>query len=239
MAMSHGFTSAEAATAEAILGRRRPMTERHQGTGKSTVERLARATLSPEENAVRKAILAAFAEKGSAPSVHEVAHTLARPVGEVLAGCQKLAADDLIVWKEDEARIVSAYPFSGVPTAHHVLIDGHNLLYAMCAIDALGIPFMLGQGARIQSTCFFCQQPVTVDVHGGSLQEASSLTTVVWFSERDGCCVAEARCPLMNFFCHERHLHAWLTTSPDERGTALSVREAIDVSKAIFGELLR
>jgi hypothetical protein len=214
------------------------MTEWHQGTGNSIVERLARAALSPEESALRKAILTAFAEKGNAPSVHAVAHTLARPVEDVLEGFRKLAAYDLIVWREDEARILSAYPFSGVPTAHQVLIDGHNRLYAMCAIDALGVPFMLGQGARIRSTCFFCQQPVTVEVHGGSLQEASPLTTVVWFSERDGCCVAEVRCPLMNFFCHEGHLHAWLTTSPDERGTALSVREAVDVGRAVFGELL-
>ena len=119
-----------------------------------------------------------------------------------------------------------------------VLIDGHHRLYAMCAIDALGIPFMLGQGARIRSACFVCQQRVTVDVHGDSFQGAFPLTTVVWFSERDGCCVAEARCPLMNFFCHEGHLHAWRTTSPDERGTVLSLREAVDLGKAIFGELL-
>jgi hypothetical protein len=215
------------------------MTEPRQGTRNNVIERLARATLSPEENDLRKAILTAFAEGGSAPSVHEIAHTLARSVREVVEGCRKLAADDLMVWKEDEARILSVYPFSAVPTAHQVLIDGHNRLYAMCAIDALGIPFMLDQGARIRSTCFFCQQPVTVEVHGGSLQRAFPLTTVVWFSERDGCCVAEARCPLMNFFCHEGHLHAWRTTSPDERGTALSVREAVDVGKAVFGELLR
>jgi hypothetical protein len=113
--------------------------------------------------------------------VHEVAHTLARPVEDVLEGFRKLAAYDLIVWREDEARLLSAYPCSGVPTAHQVLIDGHTRLYAMCAIDALGIPFMLGQGARIRSACFFCQQPVTVDVHGGSLQGAFPLTTVVWF----------------------------------------------------------
>ncbi|MGH8066629.1 MAG: alkylmercury lyase family protein [Candidatus Entotheonellia bacterium] len=119
-----------------------------------------------------------------------------------------------------------------------VSLDGHNTLYAMCAIDALGVPFMLGQGARIRSACCFCQQPVAVEGHGGSLQGASPLTTVVWFSERDGCCVAETRCPLMNFFCHEGHLQAWLTTFPGERGTALSVREALDVGKAAFEELL-
>jgi hypothetical protein len=89
-----------------------------------------------------------------------------------------------------------------------VLTDAGKALYAMCAIDALGIPFMLGQGASIRSACFFCQQPVRVDITGGLLQRAHPSTSIVWFSERDGCCVAEARCPLMNFFCNEGHLQA-------------------------------
>lgn len=75
----------------------------------------------------------------------------------------------------------------------------------MCAIDALGIPFMLDQGA-IASSCFSCQKPVKVEIHDGLLQQADPSMTVVWFSEREGCCVAEARCPLINFFCEEGHL---------------------------------
>src|SRR5262249_40016322 len=70
------------------------------------------------------------------------------------------------------------------------------------------------------------------------LQGAQPSTLVVWSSDRDGCCVAEVRCPLMNFFCDEGHLHAWLATSPDERGTSLSILEAVEVGKAAFGELL-
>jgi Alkylmercury lyase len=214
------------------------MTEPRGGTRNDIVERLARAQLSSREDDTRRAILRAFAKEGSAPHLQDVAHVLGLPIEPVREACRTLARHDLILWREDEARIISAYPFSGVPTAHQVLIDGGNALYAMCAIDALGIPFMLGQGVCIRSACFFCQQPVTVEVHGGSLQGASPPTTVVWFSEREGCCVAETRCPLMNFFCHEGHLHAWLITFPDEQGTALSVREALDVGKAVFGELL-
>ena len=39
------------------------MTEPHHWTRDSTLERLARAALSPEENDLRKAILTAFAEE--------------------------------------------------------------------------------------------------------------------------------------------------------------------------------
>jgi hypothetical protein len=214
------------------------MTEPRGGTRNSIVERLARAKLSREEDDTRKAILKAFATEGKAPSVHEVAHVLTRPVEPVREACRTLGAHDLIIWRDEEARIISAYPFSGPPTAHQIVMEGHKTLYAMCAIDALGIPFMLGEGARIRSVCFFCHKPVRVDVQDGLLQGAQPSTIVVWSSDRDGCCVAEVRCPLMNFFCDERHLHAWLGTSPDERGATLSLMEALDVGKAAFGQLL-
>jgi hypothetical protein len=214
------------------------MTEPHRGTRNSIVERLAGTQLSREEDDTRKVILKAFAKDGKAPSLHEVAHVLTRPVEHVLKACRTLARHDLIIWRDDEASIISAYPFSGVPTAHQVLMDSHTTVHAMCAIDALGIPFMLGQGARIRSACFFCQTPLQVDIQNDLRHEAKPSTLVVWSSERDGCCVAEVRCPLMNFFCDERHLHAWLSTSPDEQGTMLSLIEALGIGQEAFGQLL-
>jgi alkylmercury lyase len=215
------------------------MPEPRARTRNGIVERLARAELSPQENDIRKAILKAFARNGKAPSVREVAQALSLPIEHVLTGFQKLAEYDLIVWKQGGAHLRSAYPFSGVSTVHQVLTDAGTPLYAMCAIDALGIPFMLGQGASVRSACFFCQHLVRVDITGGLLQRPYPSTSIVWFSERDGCCVAEARCPLMNFFCNEEHLQAWLAKSPNEPGTSLSLMDALEVGKAAFGDLLK
>ena len=86
--------------------------------------------------------------------------------------------------------------------------------------------------------CFFCQTPVTVDMAGGMLQEVSPSTLAVWLSEQDGCCVAEVRCPVMNFFCEEAHLQAWHTRTPQERGRSLRVWEALEVGRAAFSALL-
>ncbi len=214
------------------------MTKPHGGTRNDIVARLARAQLSRKEDDVRTAILRGFAEKGRAPTVHELAHVLGVAVESVREACRTLVGHDLIVWRDDEAYIVSAYPFSGLPTAHQVLIEGGRTLSAMCAIDALGIPCMLGQGGRIRSSCFFCQKPVHVDIQDGLVCEAKPSTLVVWWSERDGCCVAEVRCPLMNFFCDDGHLQAWLATCLHERGTMLSLLEALGVGKAAFSRLL-
>lgn len=215
------------------------MKKRIVGTVDVVVNRLARAGLNHQEDDVRKTILKAFAEEGKAPDVAKIAKASGLSPEEVLRICRTLAAKDLIVWEESEAQILGAYPFSGRPTAHHVTIEGGNTLYAMCTIDALGIPFMLGQGAAIASSCFACQQPVKVEIHDGLIRQADPSTTVVWFSEREGCCVAEARCPLINFFCEEDHLQRWLGEHPHERGTVLTLTEAIKAGKAIFGDLLK
>jgi len=214
------------------------MKEQRVRTRNGIAERLRSAGLSPQEDAIRKSILQAFANEGKAPSVPQLVHALGLPLAPVLAACRTLAVHDLIVWREDERHIVSAYPFSEVPTAHHVRLPGRPTLYAMCALDALGIPFMLSHGVRIRSACFFCHQPVTVEIDGDSLQRADPSTLVVWVSEREGTCVAEVRCPLMNFFCDDGHLQAWRATAPQEIGTSLSVTEAVEAGKAAFGELL-
>lgn len=145
--------------------------QRERSTG--VVDRLRRAGLSLQEDALRKAILRAFANDGHAPSVQNLAHALRLPLASVLAACRTLARHDLIVWKGHEARIVSAYSFSGLPTTHQVLMESQTTLYAMCAVDALGIPCVLDQGARIRSACFFCHTPVRVDVQDGRIRRTA------------------------------------------------------------------
>jgi hypothetical protein len=120
---------------------------------KNIAERLSSAGLNPQEDAVRKAILRAFADEGQSPSMQGLARTLGLPLASVLGDCRTLAAADLIIWQDDKAHIVSAYPFSGSQTAHEVLLRGHMKRYAMCAIDALGIPFMLGGWGKRGALC--------------------------------------------------------------------------------------
>lgn len=77
-----------------------------------------------------------------------------------------------------------------------------------------------------------------MEIAGGEVQRAEPAFVVVWSSEEEGCCTAEARCPRMNFFCDEAHLRAWHVTSPQERGTRLSLGDAVEAGKAAFGSLL-
>jgi hypothetical protein len=60
-----------------------------------------------------------------------------------------------------------AYPFSGAPTRQQVELDGFPAVYAMCAIDVLGIPAMAGRDGRITAVDPRDGAPVVVSVRGG------------------------------------------------------------------------
>ena len=119
-----------------------------------------------------RAILLAFVELGHAPAPEAVA-ALARqsnvPHDATLA---RMAAQDLVQRDPATGRIRAAYPFSGVPTLHQVVLfadhRGQRIdrvetqVYAMCALDALGAPLMLRRAALITSADALTGDPIHV-----------------------------------------------------------------------------
>ena len=102
-----------------------------------------RAGLAAGPRAVYLAVLREFAATGRPPLPSALQDTAGRPgltAAQTLAG---LAAAD-VLGLDGEGRIRMAYPFSAVPTPHMVAITGGPQVHAMCAIDAPGIPPMLG-----------------------------------------------------------------------------------------------
>lgn len=90
-----------------------------------------------------RAILRAFPEHGGPPRLDDV-HATARDLGlDPQSAVARLHDRDLIRLDQTGSAIASAYPFSRLPTAHRVEITDAQPVYAMCAIDALGIPFIL------------------------------------------------------------------------------------------------
>jgi hypothetical protein len=104
----------------------------------------------PAGRAVHETILRAFATTGRTPTRDQLEDALDghdTDLGEVLA---RLHTEDAIRLA-DAGEIAAAYPFSGIPTSHHVTLASGVTVSAMCAIDALGIPAMLGTDAVITS----------------------------------------------------------------------------------------
>lgn len=109
---------------------------------------------APEERgqrAIQQAVLRSFTATGRPPTSDELARVAAESsttASQVLAALHR---GDFL--RLDEAgRITAAYPFSALPTRHRVTPEGGVTVFAMCAVDALGIPAMLATDAEVVST---------------------------------------------------------------------------------------
>lgn len=153
--------------------------------------------------------------------------------------------------------IRAAYPFSGVPTAHRVrLTPDSNAgaisgieVFAMCAIDALGIPLMLRCNAQISSRDPLTHSPVSITVFASSASGWAArwdpLSAVVYARpeghEHEHDCGAEAAgtcCGLTQFFTDAAHAAAWAANHPDIDGRIYSQDEAFAYSSTLFSGAL-
>jgi Alkylmercury lyase len=100
-----------------------------------------------------------------------------------------------VIRLDEHGRVRAAYSFSGVPTPHTVAIDGGPTVYAMCAIDALGIADMLGRDITIASTDPASGQEINVTVHSGRASWTPGTAVVFVGSDhrRDRSAVTAAR----------------------------------------------
>jgi hypothetical protein len=149
---------------------------------------------------------------------------------------ERLVDRDLVGVDRDGAVMV-AYPFSARPTRHRVR-SGHGRRYwAMCAIDALGIPFLLGRRAEIDAREPDSERMVTVvvDPLAGTVIADPPDATVVAARAGDGC-VARCACPHINLFGSPAGAERYLA-APELRGVVLTVAEAAAAGGALFGGL--
>jgi Alkylmercury lyase len=203
--------------------------------------RAGRGRAAPAERglrAVHQAVLRSFVRTGAAPSISSLAgHAAPFEVSQVLAEL----ADGDFVCLDRAGQITAAYPFSAVPTRHRVRISGGPAVYAMCAIDALGMSAMTGRPVVIESADPCTGEPVAVHVD----QAASTwdpATAVVYAGRTGGDCAgssASACCGSINFFANRAAASAWAASHPGITGGILSQARALHVGIGIFGQLLR
>jgi hypothetical protein len=110
--------------------------------------------LEPAERAGHQAILRTFATTGRPPDLGELAEVTGGTEANATAVLASLHELDAIRLDSD-GQMPVAYPFSSTRTRHRVRIgdrvERQVEVYAMCAIDALGIAAMLGRDIVISS----------------------------------------------------------------------------------------
>lgn len=197
--------------------------------------------LNKDEHAVWQVVLHAFAEGSRAPSPAELGSLVPGGPDKIGSVLRDLAAKDLIVLDAASGGIVAAYPFSARPTPHVVRLEGREV-YALCAIDALGIAAMLKRPTRITSTCAHCgnQVGLAVTADGETITEAEPSSILVWIAvavAAQGCC-AVTLCTEINFFCSPAHLEAWRWGHGEVEGESHGLLPALYVANRIFARLL-
>ncbi len=195
----------------------------------------------PHGGPVHRYILETFATTGHAPTLEAIQAQFAlASVDEAEALVTELEARGCLHRNAGDRGITHAYPFSNEPTPHRVYLAGGPQVYAMCAVDALGMPFMLKRDAEIHSCCRQCQDEVTVHIHHEEVMYRSPSGLVVWLPTVPGKCVAATDlCPSLNFFCSGAHLDQWRAEQPDTTGQMLTLEQALAGGRKTFAPLLQ
>lgn len=190
---------------------------------------------------LHQAILTRFLDTGRPPD-----HTWVQQKADALGldprpACAELATADL-VHLDETGRVAVAYPFSGVTSGHRVQLADGPSVWAMCAIDALGIPQMTGRDATIAATDPHSGEPIRVEVTGGEWRwHPQSTTVLVAQAKADDASDAAAlcACPHVNFYTSPNHARANLANHPELTGELLLAQGgAIELAGAVFGALL-
>lgn len=173
--------------------------------------------LEPALRSLHQTVLKAFATGSSMP---QDAH-----------GLRELHSLDALRLGSD-GQIAVAYPFSATPTRHRVRI-GAAEVYAMCAIDALGIGPMLGTETVISSVDVTTGRPITVSGPDWSPADAVVFVGATGSGPSADCC-----CDFLNFFESHDSATAWMTAHPDVPGQILDQSAAQALATRLFGHLL-
>ena len=108
----------------------------------------------------------------------------------------------------------------------------------MCAIDALGIPDMLGVDAVITSADPVTGDTITVTSVSGHMAWQPS-TAMVYIGQRS--CTgpaADVACAALNFFTSRRTARSWARHHADYIGKAVDQPGAEAIGRSVFGPLL-
>ena len=199
------------------------------GGDRWAAERLA--DLTPAECSLYGFILRRFAQERP-PSPPELASR-----GGTDGALRALVERDL-VGLGDAGEVAVAYPFSARPTRHHVRIHDGRSYWAMCAIDALGIPFLTHQGAVIEAREPATDRPISVELDLDATGLRSTPAEAVVVAARSGSgCASRCTCPHINLFASPAAAERYLA-QPELHGAILTVTEAAAAGRRLFGGLL-
>jgi alkylmercury lyase len=132
---------------------------------------------------------------------------------------------------DQKRQVIGFWGLALAEMAHRMEVAG-RVLYAWCAFDPLFIAPLLGEPARVASTCPVTGQSVSLTVTAEGVTDASPAGAVVSFlvpTGRWGDDVIQSFCHYVLYFAPEEAGHQWSAAHP---GTSLlSVEQAFEVGR--------
>jgi len=123
---------------------------------------------------VRKYVYDTAMYRGYPPFLAETSTALSIPLPDVQAAFQRLADGHILVLQPENGEILMANPFSAVPTPFLVELEAFTC-FGNCIWDALGIPALLAQDARIKTACGDCGTALELSVVNGQVHGDSGV----------------------------------------------------------------
>ena len=192
----------------------------------------ARSRRLPDElRGLHRLILSEFLDTGRAPDLKWL-----QDRGVADADLLRLSTED-VVQRDDAGGVAVAYPFSGRPTAHRVRLTGGPPVFAMCAIDALGIPRMARRDGVIESVDPTSGAPIRVEAVGGGWRWEPAGTVVLVARSAEGGPTSCCACPHMNFHTGADTARSYVD-GHGLSGEVLDQPAAVALADLCFGALL-
>ncbi len=185
---------------------------------------------------VLRAILRGFLDHGQPPAPADLRGVADAAGLNLEAALCELVRHDMLVTDAASGAILGAYPFSGVPTAHQVAITGLATVSAMCAVDALGIPFMVKRTATITSRDAATGDPLYIQIEPSPERVAADPPGIIVFAGSTGSegTAAACRCPFINFFRSAEAAAIYQQAHPELDGKVLSLDAAVTYGRRVF-----
>lgn len=169
--------------------------------------------------------------RGGPVPVADLAAAAGQPVDEVAAALHRVPRVDF-----DDAGNLAGVGLTLAPTANRVRIDGREL-FTWCAMDAVGLPVLLGRPVTVESSCSATRTPIRLTLTPSGVADAAPVETVVFeVAPTVGCTdIRTSVCGHGHFFAGPDAAKDWLQQHPT--GHVWPVAEAFEITRARLHEV--
>jgi|SRR5271170_2390910 len=190
------------------------------------------------QRTVQHTILRHFAATGQPPSAATLDQCAIEAGTSISAALATLEKNDF-VRLDGDGRLVVAYPFSAAPTPHKVQLGWNGItVFAMCAVDALGMGYMLSMDTIVLSITPDTGETVTVSFHDGHSEWTPPTAVVVAGVAGEEGPASKVCCLQTNIFTDMVHAQAWTKEHRDITSTILLPQQAEHLAQRAFSSLL-